>query len=160
MAVDLVTPRERLSEIYADNLPIDFSYQYDSSPIPKPAEYSDLEAVRRQNYPPNEPPNEKEQSQSRRICGLRVVTFWLALALVVVIILAAVGGGVGGALANNNSSKSAARYAKNSSARTEWDTELKLLKQNYDNNGDRYWHRVCGFFHRSKLRICTTLLHK
>lgn len=78
-------------------------YNYDSTPIPKNPDHSDLEAVQRHNYTPTgRPPNEK-RAEARKICGLRVVTFWLALALVVVIIIAAVGGGVGGALANSSS---------------------------------------------------------
>lgn len=36
--------------------------------------------------------------RSGKICGLRLVTFWLALALAVVLVAGAVGGGVGGSL--------------------------------------------------------------
>lgn len=38
----------------------------------------------------------------RRICGLRVVTFWLVVVILVLVVGAALGGGIGGGLASKN----------------------------------------------------------
>ena len=41
----------------------------------------------------------------KTLCGLRIPTFFLALALAILIVLAAVGGGVGGSIAARNAAK-------------------------------------------------------
>jgi uncharacterized membrane protein YsdA (DUF1294 family) len=48
---------------------------------------------------------DRERTPERRICGLRVTTFWLCLALVTVLLLALVGGTVGGVLGSRYSSQ-------------------------------------------------------
>ena len=90
------------------------------APIVDKADYSDLEVAKHlkdERYNGEQGPNvpvSDPQKKPRRICGLRVVTFWLALALSIVILVGAVGGGVGGGLASsssNNDQASPVRYS-------------------------------------------------
>src|SRR5277367_2820462 len=48
--------------------------------------------------------DDRKPTPERRICRLRVTTFWLCLALVAVLLLALVGGVVGGVLGSRHSS--------------------------------------------------------
>jgi hypothetical protein len=79
---------------------------------PKAQEYSTLEVA-----PHDAPQYIQPYSQiihedrniitERRICGLRVTTFWLSLALVFVLLLAVIGSTIGGVLASRHSPQKA-----------------------------------------------------
>lgn len=52
------------------------------------------------------PPEPTRAEPQRRICGLRVVTFWLVVVILVLVVGGAVGGGVGGWLATGRAAGS------------------------------------------------------
>ena len=71
------------------------------APIVWNVDHSDLEvATKAKEVGSSSEDDAGVRDKPKRICGLRVVAFWLLLALVIVIIVGAVGGGVGGSHAN------------------------------------------------------------
>lgn len=77
-------------------------------------DHSDLEvAAKAVDVEPGSDEGFEEASKPRRTCGLRVVTFWLVLALGVIIIGVAIGGGVGGLLAKASLKAESAEAPKN-----------------------------------------------